>query len=199
MIKVIIFDWGGVLTKGRHTDSIIRLLEKKFNTSIKNHRPSFVSFMDMIDFKDIGFEDFVDRVNREFQLGITTEEMRAIFSQAIIPNKEVLNLVRGLRKEYRVVALSNNSKVTVHLLKTSHESTLDLFEKAYISFEVGKHKPNRDFFEYVLDDLNLEAGQCVFIDDNQKNVEVAGKIGINSILYKNAKQLEKDLKNCLKI
>lgn len=197
MIKAVIFDWGGVLTKGRHTDSIIRLLEEKFKTSIKNHKPSFGSFIDMMDFKGLTFKDFVFRVNKEFQLNTTVEEIEAIFSKAIIPNKEVFNLVCRLRKKYKVVILSNNNKTTVRLLRTKHKDMLRLFEKTYFSCEVGRYKPDLNFFEYVLDDLKFEASQCVFIDDKQKSIEAAEKIGINPILYRNPKQLEKDLSHYL--
>lgn len=193
MIKAIIFDWGGVLTKGKHTDSIIRLLEKKFNTPIRNHKPSFGSFMDMMDFQGLGFEEFVNRVNKEFNLKVTVGGMEAIFSKAIILNTEVIDFVKRLRAKYRVVILSNNNELTIRLLRTEHKELLDLFEKAYFSCEVGEYKPDKGFFEYALRNLSIKAVECLFIDDKQKSIEAAEKLGMKSILFKSNPQLEKQL------
>jgi len=41
-------------------------------------------------------------------------------------------------------------------------------------------KPDADIFEYVLDDSDLNPFETVFIDDLDKNIDVAGRMGLNT-------------------
>jgi putative hydrolase of the HAD superfamily len=42
--------------------------------------------------------------------------------------------------------------------------------------------------------LDVNAEECVFIDDNFENVKSAGKVGINAIQFKSLGELRKELK-----
>ena len=54
-------------------------------------------------------------------------------------------------------------------------------------------KPNRDIFQKMLEMLKMSAGEVIFIDDRQVNIDGAERIGIRSILFKNSEQLINDL------
>jgi FMN phosphatase YigB (HAD superfamily) len=54
-------------------------------------------------------------------------------------------------------------------------------------------KPDPEIYSAVLNDLNCEADEAIFIDDKEENVNSAREMSINSILYKNFRQLKKDL------
>ena len=46
-------------------------------------------------------------------------------------------------------------------------------------------KPSKEFFEYVLSDVGLNAEDVVMIDDNRSNLEGAKLAGIDGILFEN--------------
>ena len=198
MITTLIFDWGGVLTRGKHTDGITRILERKFKTpegEDKNNRERVAKLVDMIDYKGSSFHEFVEEVNNEFNINATVEEMTTIFSEAIIPNTEAIEFLNYLKQKgkYKIVLLSDNNETTIKIIKTFHKDMLLSFEKTYFSCEVKMHKPESRFFEYVLADLNLKPEECVFIDDQEKNTKAAASLGIKSIIFKDLEQVKNEL------
>ena len=71
------------------------------------------------------------------------------------------------------------------------------FESFFLSYEMGLVKPDAAFFHHILDSLDVQATDCVFIDDRAEKVESARKIGITAIQFEDAHQLQLDLKGIL--
>jgi len=57
------------------------------------------------------------------------------------------------------------------------------FDGTFFSYEVGSSKSKAEFFEKVLQKLNLPAYEVAFRDDDDKNVEVAKALGIDAKFY----------------
>ena len=49
-------------------------------------------------------------------------------------------------------------------------------------------------YETVLKKVRFKPEECLFIDNTQKNLDAAKKLGIKTILFNDSKQLEKRLK-----
>ena len=47
----------------------------------------------------------------------------------------------------------------------------------------------------MLERLKVKANECIYIDDREVNLEPAKKLGMKTILFRNAKQLKKELIN----
>ena len=63
------------------------------------------------------------------------------------------------------------------------------FEKDYYSHLMGMRKPNKDIFEYVLEEHGLLAEETVFIDDSPQHLETAKALGMHTILFNNPEEL----------
>ena len=125
-------------------------------------------------------------------VNITKEEVREFWYNDITLNNELIKFIEELGKEYDIYLLSNAiSSYVRNLLKKNNLERL--FKKIYISSEIKHIKPNKDYFEYVLNDLNLEAKDCVMIDDNPNNIKTAVSLGLNGIVFKNNDQFKKDI------
>jgi putative hydrolase of the HAD superfamily len=193
MITTLIFDWGGVLTIGKYTLSILETISKGRKIIIDETYPEFDKLIVEMNIGKINFKEFVQKIEEKFSLNILEEEMKEIFRKSIIPNEEVIQVVRDLNSKYNLVMLSDNDEVTVENLEKYHKDMLSLFSRKYFSHELKMRKPNLDFFRYVLKDLNLKGSECVFIDDKQKNVDAAIEVGMKGILFTNVEQLKKEL------
>ena len=55
-----------------------------------------------------------------------------------------------------------------------------LFEKVYLSHELGLRKPHTDVFNYILKEKGLKANETLFIDDSIHHVEGAIKAGLQA-------------------
>lgn len=57
----------------------------------------------------------------------------------------------------------------------------------------GKRKPSPDFYLHAVDYLNIDPGNCIFIDDRMVNIEAAVSVGMVGLHFKNADVLKKEL------
>ncbi len=103
-----------------------------------------------------------------------------------------LNLLKKLKK-YKLVALSNTGKEWSDFRRKQFK--LDTFFSFFIiSGYEGVAKPDKEIYLRVLNKLEKPPNECIFIDDTQSLLEPAQKLGIKTILFKNAALLENDLK-----
>ena len=55
-----------------------------------------------------------------------------------------------------------------------------LFEKVYLSHELGLRKPHPEVFTHILKEQGLKANETLFIDDSIQHVEGAIKAGLHA-------------------
>ncbi len=58
-----------------------------------------------------------------------------------------------------------------------------IFDRLYISCELGCHKPNAAYYEHVQKSLALDGKSLLFWDDSYKNVAAARSFGWNAEQY----------------
>ena len=194
MIKTIIFDWGGVLTIGKYTESVLDVIDKRSTIDIDEVYTAFDNFVGLMDLNEIDFEEFVEKANRLLNSNFTIEEMTHIFHEAMNLNKEIVNMIKKLKGKYSILMLSNNNKPIKGIFKNHYNDIFSLFEKAYFSCDFAMRKPEKEFFMLVLKDSQLTPDECVFIDDKDKNIEAARELGFNAILFRDNDHLIEDLK-----
>lgn len=61
---------------------------------------------------------------------------------------------------------------------------LDKVDGKVVSGFVKMVKPNADIYEHLLSEYGLDAGECVFVDDRQENVDAARALGMKGIVFK---------------
>lgn len=57
------------------------------------------------------------------------------------------------------------------------------FDHQFPSFEVGLAKPDPAYFQHLLEVLQLDANQAVFVDDLAENVQAARSVGLHAIHF----------------
>ena len=88
--------------------------------------------------------------------------------------------------------LSNMVSETLEYLK-NNTSFIPLFDHGFFSCDINMVKPNPELYKYVLGHMNVNAGDCIFIDDLAVNCEAAEKVGIHSIQFCDIPQLRSEL------
>ncbi len=131
--------------------------------------------------------DFRDEVRAMLQINLPDVEIDTAWNAMLgdIP-LERLQLLKRLRKDFKVFLLSNTN--SIHLPRFSEtvksnsgETSLDpFFDKAYYSHVMKMRKPDEKIFRYVLDQNQLVAEQTLFLDDFPVNLVGAEKTGIKT-------------------
>lgn len=132
------------------------------------------------------------------RLGFTTEHTDQLFyyvkhTQLILFGS--LNLLQRVKSAgYRTFALTDNVNEIVDHLKSQYDFW-PLFDGTIVSSELGCMKPHPEIFNHLLDQHNLSATECVFIDDMPHNLKGATSLGFSGIQFENADQCERELKS----
>ena len=63
------------------------------------------------------------------------------------------------------------------------KNLLSKFDGLVFSGILGKTKPGKEIFEYLLGKYSLKSDECIFIDDSQKNLDGAKAVGIKGCLF----------------
>jgi epoxide hydrolase-like predicted phosphatase len=116
----------------------------------------------------------------------------AVREKTMVPIPGVIDLIKRLKKNYRVGSLTN----ILHMYDPLRwkRGVYDHFEFNVISSRVGMRKPNLNIYRHAIKKINLNPEQIVFIDDLPRNIMPARKIGMHTILFKNTTQLKGELK-----
>lgn len=187
-IKNIIFDLGGVLLNINPLLSLIEL-EKISGISQEELIVKFDSEQIFRKFEtgSLNSAQFRSELCRIINTSVRDSEIDRIWNKLIldIPLHRV-NLLKELRKNYKVYMLSNTNSIhfdhyTRELAETFGINLVDLFDHVYVSHEIGIHKPDAGIYTYVLENANLDASETVFIDDSLANIKAAELLGIAGI------------------
>jgi HAD superfamily hydrolase (TIGR01509 family) len=187
MIKAIIFDCFGVLA----TEAWLPFKARHFG-----HDPTLIDKVNKISWQaDRGLISREEAVQTTAKLaGITTNEFHKAINRNV-PDEELFHYIRTLKKDYKIGLLSNISGNYLHeIFNPEH---LAVFDAISLSFEKGHIKPEPQAFEMIASQLGINPEEGVLIDDQERNVSGARAVGMQAILYKDVKQLKKDLSKLL--
>ncbi len=160
------------------------------------------------EMKPYGFTELtpeLDQLFKEYEMGLVSsdeflEQTKRSFPKATRENlmdawnailldfpDERLEFVEELAREnrYRLFLLSNTNEIHIDFVKETmgtekYNRFKNSFEVFYLSYEMGKRKPNLDIFQQVLDENSLIAEQTIFVDDTKENTDAAAQLGIKT-------------------
>ena len=108
---------------------------------------------------------------------------------------DVVEIFRRLKEsgQYKIYALTNWSAETFPVALERFEF-LGWFDGIVVSGAEKMRKPKPDFYHLLLDRYQVAAHECLFIDDNYRNILAAEKIGIQCIHFTSSEQLKESLR-----
>jgi len=197
-IDTVVFDLGGVLIdwNPRYLYRKIFKTEEEIEWFIAN-----ICTYEWNDHQDAGrsFAEATDELLKKFPQPEHEEPIRAWYgrfpetiSGAIQPTVDVLAQIKK-KNAHRLYALTNWSAESFPWAKDNFEF-LHWFEGIVVSGEEKTRKPFPEFYNILFSRYNIDPARAVFIDDNLKNIKGANEVGLNTIHFTSAAELEKDLK-----
>jgi putative hydrolase of the HAD superfamily len=185
MIKAIIFDCFGVLA----TEGWLAFKWLYFKDSPeKMERASELNRM--ADAGLVTYKQFVDEVSA--MAGVTHEELDHVLKN-VSANEELLDFIaKELKPNVKIGLLSNVGDNWLYTIFSEDE--IALFDAWELSHESGVTKPDPRAYEAIAHKLDVDPNECIFIDDQEKNVTGAQEVGMIGIQYTSFEQLVTELK-----
>ena len=113
--------------------------------------------------------------------GVDGNDADYIAGHSLSPGLREL-LERVTARGIRVSCLSNDVSEWA-ALQRDHFGLADFIDPWCISGDIGIRKPDAEAFWTLLSAIEAEPGECLFVDDRQKNVDGARAVGIEAVLF----------------
>ena len=188
MAENYIFDFGNVITRFYPDELTSPYIEDK----VTRKNISDIVF-DRLYWDKLDEASITDEEIKEDICVRVPENMRDIacriyddWVKNLTPVEGMERLVSDIHKSGKKLFLLSNISLKFAEEYESVKWIREVFEKfdgIVLSAPVGRVKPNRDIFEYVLETYGLNPKECLFIDDSAKNIEGAQKVGIKGYLF----------------
>lgn len=113
-------------------------------------------------------------------------------------DKDLIDLIGKLKEEGTVCCIATDQERHRAKYILEEMGFKDIFDRWYISCDIGARKCDAKFWEKVLEDLggivpSAQAWDIVYFDDVNKNVDAASNFGLRSFLFTNKIQFENDM------
>ena len=121
--------------------------------------------------------------------GLSAAENLAILQAvpaSLVPDPAMLSLIESLHGAgHTLYALSNMGHASIDWLE-QHQPFWRFFSGKVVSARGRMMKPEPDIYRYLLVSFDLQAEQCLFIDDSPANVTAAQALGIGGLVFTDA-------------
>lgn len=191
----LVFDLGGVVVRW-DPDAIIAgvFADPAIRAKVKKGVFEDADWLEL-DRGTLGREDAIARAAK--RTGVAVNEIKRLL-HAVPPSlvvfPQTVELMRRLKnKGYPLYCLSNMHFASIEYLEQK-ESFWDVFDGRVISCRLNLCKPEAGIYEHLLRTYALKPGETLFIDDVQKNLDAAAKLGIRTLRFENAPQCERELR-----
>ncbi len=196
MIKLIIFDVGGILIEKIEEKGMYQNIAKFIGISHEDYEAARKQYWSLATTGELSLKQFYEKVLKKHNVDKKAEDIVRKHLEEYekiqrVRNPEIIRIIEDLRINYEVVALTNTE---IEMGEFNKQNGLyQYYERAFLSTELHMKKPDAVIFQKVLDECNVTADEALFIDDKEENTEGARELGIPCILYENPKQLKKML------
>jgi len=192
MIKAVIFDMGGVIVDNvapgmrAHYSESLGVTVEQFNKVFENYSVAWEK-------GQLTEDDFWEKITSDLHVSKPTVE--SLWLDGFLKNyrekDEIVSLIKELKqKKYHIALLSNTEIPIMNHIKKQSWPDFDLF---VYSCEVGMRKPDKEIYDYTLDNLQVKPEDSVFIDDRRENITTANEIGMHGILFESPEQVIQEL------
>jgi HAD superfamily hydrolase (TIGR01549 family) len=189
-IQNIIFDLGGVIID-LDIDSTIAAMNQIGHVPFDRYytQSKQTDLFNDLDTGKISPDKFFKLLKKEINFRGRDHELVDAWNAMLldVPDKRLDVLVKA-KQNYNTFLLSNTNEPHIEVFERDlyniHgvKNFEDYFDKVYYSCRVGLRKPNKEIFELVLKENDLDPAETVFIDDSIQHVQGAGECGIKAYL-----------------
>ena len=183
--KAIIFDLGGVIL---NIDYKLTIAEFE-KLGVKN-ADSFYSkkvqdpIFDKLEAGAISPKEFLEQLQKECDNASIELVENAWNAMLVDLPQSRLDYIKNLKNNYQIFLLSNTNAIHIRAFKNKigaekWKAFSSVFDKMYLSHEIGFRKPDKEAFQIILEENKLKPNEVFFVDDSSQHIEAAKSLGIN--------------------
>lgn len=196
--KNVVFDMGGVLINIDY-DLTINAFKK---LGYPNFSQMYAQYeadetFSLLETGKISESDFYKRIIQKGPQNTTIESIKKAWNAMLLDFRiSSISFLHQLRSKKNLYLLSNTNVIHLEDVRSIYAATIskqpmdELFLKSWYSNEIGYRKPDKECFQYILEDASIDAEETLFIDDSYNNIETAVALGIKTHLLVPGERIE---------
>ena len=203
-IKAIVFDVGGVLQLGKHSQQPVN---GHYCLGVHEYmaRKLKISLDQWFDSIDTPYADSIEgKVSRAKAISVIAKNVKTdknkliriihkAYRKNFKKNKKLYGVAFKLKKKgYKIGILSDQWYLSKDVLMP--EKDTKGFDPVVVSCDVGVRKPDVKIYKMVMKKLRLKASEILFIDNQKWNLVPAKKLGMKVILFEGNRKCIKGLR-----
>ena len=180
MIRVLLFDIGGVLVNWDGIAPLLELTKGQFTPEAARKFWLESLWVRKFEAGRCTPDEFANGAVAELQLTLPPQEFLDRFitwDRGPLPG--AVELLAELSPRFFLTCLSNNNELHWRKLH-EHPGLLNHFHKTFVSFEIGHVKPDPEVFSCVLSQLQFAPSEILFFDDNIECLETARQFNLQT-------------------
>jgi putative hydrolase of the HAD superfamily len=166
-IRIILFDIGGVLVEFTGISSLQAWTGNRLPPDELWRKWLSSSFVRSFESGEIGPDTFADQLIADMGLPVSRKEFIEAFTvwpKGVFPG--AVEIISRISSKYVRATLSNSN--VLHWPRLMDEMGLrNLFAYHFASHLMGKLKPDREVFDYVVSVLKCEPSAILYLDDHR--------------------------------
>jgi HAD superfamily hydrolase (TIGR01509 family) len=196
MIKAVIFDLNGIFLQ---SEKLSDRFEKDFKIDSKIFKTKLMEIMEEVRRPNAqpAFT-YWKPILEEWNIKLSEQEFWDYWFNGEIESTKMIQYATYLRdRGVKVFILSNNFKERAEYYghyPWIHEAV----DKVYFSWKTGFVKPDVKAWQLILSENNLEPEDCIYFDDQEKNLLASKEVRIKPYLFTNEIELENIINKHLK-
>jgi len=185
--KAIIFDLGGVLI-----DIDYQATERAFiELGVEDFAKQYTQFAqaDLFETGQISPQHFINKLLPITKPNTTPNQVYAAWNAMLgqFPADKI-DFITELSTQTPLYMLSNTNAIHWGVVldrwkQASSQALSSFFKQIFLSHEIERRKPHPETFLWVLEQMQMDAADVLFIDDSPQHVEGARKAGITALHY----------------
>ena len=196
-INALLFDLGGVIVDLDYNKTIEAFeaigledaehLYNQFNQS---------KIFDEFEIGSISREEFMGLLQEKIPQKVSQSKIKEAWNAMILGfEKSKLEQIKRYCEKIPCYLLSNTNEIHLEYIQTLLQEVpfknLELlFTKCYYSHIIGRRKPHRETFEWVLNDMGSSPEEVLFIEDSPQHIRGAEKAKIKTLHFTYGRRLE---------
>lgn len=193
-VELVLFDIGGVLGSNGWDREQRAAAVERFALDADDFQSRHEETVGALEVGVMSLDDYLDVV----LFGAGPKLSRAEFKEFMFAQSRAwpdsIAVARKLAETRAVrMATLNNESEALNCHRIGAFGLRDIFPTFFTSCWLGVRKPVREMYRRVLGMTQADPARTLFIDDRQQNLAPAAALGMQTILFQNAPQLETEL------
>lgn len=182
MLKAILFDFDGVLTIDKTgSESITKYLAKESKIPLDRIQKSYYRYNRALLYGETTHEEIWPSFCKDLGKELDIKILNAAY-EATKLDSEMIKYVKQLKEIYKIGMITDNKCDRINAILSYHQLQ-SYFDVVSISAQYHSDKKEKEIFVGTMQNLQVAAEECIFIDNSEQNLIVPQRLGMQTILF----------------